>query len=188
MITYRNNIRASDIVAIEAITRRTGFFREDEVAVAKELACEAVDSPNSLYRFVIAELNEETNGKVDTKIVGYTCYNKIECSLVSYDLDWIVVDKDMQGQHIGRALLLKTEEYILAEGGKFIYTETSSQPLYESTRQFYLKCGYKLSAEFEDFYDIGDNKLVFVKDCRTIVTVQDGGERSTGIPACVPNI
>ncbi|MDR2338220.1 MAG: GNAT family N-acetyltransferase [Deltaproteobacteria bacterium] len=154
-VAYRNIVKESDISVITALTRNTDFFREDEVLIAQNLIAELVIDPESIYKFLIAE--------VQGQVVGYTCYNKIECSLISYDLDWVVVDKNFQGQQIGKALLRKTEDIIFAAGGKFIYAETSGQALYENTRKFYLACNFKLAAEFPDFYDFGDNKLVFVK-------------------------
>jgi hypothetical protein len=41
--------------------------------------------------------------------------------------------------------------------------ETSSRPLYEPTRRFYLACGYRLEAQLEDFYAPGDGKVIFLK-------------------------
>jgi hypothetical protein len=45
-----------------------------------------------------------------------------------------------------------------------VYIETSSRPIYESTRQFYLKTGYRVEAILQDFYADGDSKYIFVKD------------------------
>jgi len=39
--------------------------------------------------------------------------------------------------------------------------ETSGRPLYEPTRQFYLKNGYELEATLREFYGSGDDKLVY---------------------------
>jgi len=55
------------------------------------------------------------------------------------------------------------EKTVRALGGKGIYIETSSLPKYEPTRAFYLKNGYPEKARFEDFYDTGDDKVVYVK-------------------------
>ena len=64
---------------------------------------------------------------------------------------------------IGRSLLEETESVIGKMGGKGIYVETSSQELYAPTRSFYLKNNYVEKARFEDFYDRGDAKIVYVK-------------------------
>ena len=48
-------------------------------------------------------------------------------------------------------------------GGKGIYLETSSTEKYIPTREFYLRCNYKIEAQIKDFYDDGDDKVIFVK-------------------------
>ena len=52
---------------------------------------------------------------------------------------------------------------IASRGGGRVYAETSGRPLYESTRAFYLRCGYRREAELADFYAPGDAKVIFVK-------------------------
>ena len=55
------------------------------------------------------------------------------------------------------------KEEVNAAGGLDVYIETSSRALYQPTQSFYAKAGYRLAAEFPDFYAAGDGKLVFVK-------------------------
>jgi hypothetical protein len=55
------------------------------------------------------------------------------------------------------------EEDIKSMGGKNIWIETSSRPLYDPTRMFYLKSGCEIIAELPDFYGQNDNKLIFLK-------------------------
>ena len=64
---------------------------------------------------------------------------------------------------IGKRLLSETESHIRSLGGKGIYAETSSKALYAPTRAFYERNGYLVRARFEDFYDAGDDKVVYVK-------------------------
>lgn len=153
---FRSEVRESDIETIREIVISTGFFREDEVIVAVELAEERLSKGKSSgYEFLFLESGGKT--------VAYSCYGLIPCSLLSYDLYWIVTHNDFRGKGLGSALLNKTEENIHQLGGKAVYIETSSQDKYLPTQNFYLKNRYDLKARFEDFYDIGDDKLVFVK-------------------------
>jgi hypothetical protein len=52
---------------------------------------------------------------------------------------------------------------VAARSGKKIWIDTSSRPLYEPTRQFYLKMGYEKVAELPDFYALNDSKVIFLK-------------------------
>ncbi|MCC6126317.1 MAG: GNAT family N-acetyltransferase [Pirellulales bacterium] len=124
--------------------------------VAVELVEERLaKGPASGYHFVFAER--------DGQVLGYTCYGPIALTAASYDLYWIAVDQAHQGQKIGIILLAKTEELILASGGRQVYIETSNRGQYASTRGFYLHCGYREAAVLPDFYDRGDDKVIYEK-------------------------
>ncbi|HUS86242.1 MAG TPA: GNAT family N-acetyltransferase [Bacteroidales bacterium] len=155
-IKIRTEVRPGDRSAVEKIVTSTGFFRSDEIKVAVELIEEKLtQGDGSGYEFVFAEIGDQ--------VAAYVCFGLIPCSLISYDLYWIATDKDYQKKGLGKLLLEKTEDIVRAGGGKAIYIETSSRPLYEPTRVFYLRNGYQLKARLEDFYDISDDKLIFFK-------------------------
>jgi ribosomal protein S18 acetylase RimI-like enzyme len=155
-ISFRTHVKFADIDEVTEIVRSTGFFREDEIEVARELVDEAFHiGEESGYEFIFAE--------VDGRTVAYSCYGLIPCTLKSYDLYWIATHNDFRGKGIGRAVLEKTEEAVNHLGGKTVYVETSSREQYMSTRVFYEKNNYILKARFEDFYDIGDDKCVYTK-------------------------
>ncbi|MGD8439767.1 MAG: hypothetical protein PVG53_04480 [Holophagae bacterium] len=44
-----------------------------------------------------------------------------------------------------------------------VWVENAGRPRYQSTRAFYLACGYYVAAKLEDFYSPGDDKVIFVK-------------------------
>ena len=140
----------------DSILRACQFFRDDEIAVALELIDDRLaKGKDSEYHFVVAIHNEN--------LVGYCCYGRIACTLHSFDLYWIVVDPALHRGGIGRKLVAAVEERVRAMGGKRIYIDTSSRPIYEPTHRFYTSCGYKTVANLHEFYAPGDNKLVMLK-------------------------
>jgi ribosomal protein S18 acetylase RimI-like enzyme len=161
MITREPFILRSEVVpgdpdTIEKIVRSTGFFREDEILVAVELAEERLQKgAASGYEFLFVE--------IAGKAVAYSCYGLIPCTLHSFDLYWIAAHKDYMNQGIGTCLLRETEQAIFRSGGTGIYVETSSKEQYAPTRAFYEKNQYLLKCRFEDFYAPGDHKVVYVK-------------------------
>jgi len=155
-VTLRTFVRDSDREEVRRVVASTGFFHDYEVAIAVELVEERLaKGPASGYHFFFAEQ--------DGRVVGYACYGPIACTLHSYDLFWIVVEQERRGQGIGRRLLAETEKAIAALGGRRIYAETSSRPLYAPTRAFYESSGFRAEAVLADFYAPGDDKVVFVK-------------------------
>ena len=154
--TLRTIPGPQDPARIKEIVSSTGFFREDEIHVAVELVEEWLSKGEvSGYEFLFAEIGGTT--------VAYSCYGLIPCTLHSYDLYWIATHKDFMNKGIGRALLRETEKAIQKAGGIGIYVETSSKEQYAPTRAFYENNDYILKARFEDFYDRGDDKVVYIK-------------------------
>ena len=153
---FREEVVPGDVEAVRAMVAATGFFSEEEVAIAAELVQERLEEgPSSGYEFVMAE--------VDGVVQGYSCYGLIPCSTVSWDLYWIAVAPNQQGSGLGRRILELTEQRIAQKGGLAVYAETSGKDLYVPTRAFYERRGYDTGAVFQDFYAPGDAKYVFVK-------------------------
>lgn len=155
-ITFRYEATLADRSAVRDLVAATGFFRDDEVAVAVELVDERlVKGPPSGYHFVFAE--------VAGVVAGYACYGPIACTVWSYDLFWIAVDPRFQRHGLGRKLVEEAERLIREAGGRRVYIETSGKEQYVPTRGFYERCGYALDVELAEFYGPGDSKVVYVK-------------------------
>jgi ribosomal protein S18 acetylase RimI-like enzyme len=154
--TLREEVRPQDESAVRTLVAATGFFRDDEVAIAGELVQERLArGPATGYEFVFIDHQD--------RLLGYACYGLVPCSTVSWDLYWIAVDPDLQGAGIGGRLLATVEDRIRARGGVALYAETSGRPLYRLTRAFYRRQGFAEGAVFADFYALDDDKVVFVK-------------------------
>jgi GNAT superfamily N-acetyltransferase len=154
--SFRAEVLPADRDAVRAILESSGFFYPEEIDVAVELVDERLArGMDSGYHFDFAE----TGGRV----VGYTCFGPIAGTKASFDLYWIGVHQDHRGGGLGRRLLGRAEQSIRSLGGGRVYVETSSRPLYEPTRGFYLSCGYRVEAVLEDFYAPADGKVIFLK-------------------------
>ena len=155
-LTYRQEVRPEDREAVGRHVRATGFFSEEEHLIAVELVDERLAKGEaSGYFFVFAEEED--------RLLGYTCFGPIPGSLHSYDLYWIAVDPKAQGRGLGKKLMAESERLMAEWGARRIYADTSSRPQYQSTRAFYLACGYVQEALLADFYAPGDGKAIFVK-------------------------
>lgn len=156
LFTFRHTPIPEDSLSIRRIVKSTGFFYDFEVDVAVELVGERLEKGlESGYLFTFIE--------VDNEVAGYACYGLIPCTVCSYDLYWIAVDNKFRGQGLGKKIMTEVEKEIAKIGGHNIYIETSSREKYIPTQNFYISCNCTLEARFKDFYDIGDDKLVYVK-------------------------
>ena len=135
----------------------TRFFRPNEVAVAREvLDASLTHSAGGLYQSYTA--------LKDGQPVGWICFGPTPCSRGTFDIDWIVVSGECQNQGVGSALLAHAERIIAEHGGILIVIETSSRPVYDPTRQFYVKHGYTCMAKVPGFYGPGDDKDIYSKN------------------------
>jgi ribosomal protein S18 acetylase RimI-like enzyme len=155
-VTYREQIKPSDLDAISRIVESSTFFSAEEIDLACELAQEKLSGGEACsYHFLF--------GEDEDFVWGYTCFGQIPATAGSYDLYWIAVDNHLRANGLGKQLLKKTEDIISASGGKHVYVETSSRYQYRTTHRFYEGCGYLKEALLKDFYAEGDSKIIYSK-------------------------
>jgi ribosomal protein S18 acetylase RimI-like enzyme len=149
-------MRAADKPALMKILENTPEFKPFEVVVAEELIDYYLsDEVKSGYNILIAEDEGE--------VAGYVCYGETPCTVGTWDLYWIAVDRSRRGKGIGKLLTADVEAAVRKRHGRLVFIETSSMPLYENTRQFYLARGYEVVARIPDFYMPGDDKIILQK-------------------------
>ncbi|HPG35166.1 MAG TPA: GNAT family N-acetyltransferase [bacterium] len=153
----RDKIVQTDLEFIREILVSTGFFYDFEVATAVEIGEEVLAKGDAAgYHFLFVE-------DEDFKPYGFTSFGDIPCTKNRFDLYWIGVHEKMRGKGIGSVLLKESEKAVKSLDGKILYIETSARELYNPTRGFYLKNGYKIETILEDFYDDGDGKVIYSK-------------------------
>lgn len=95
--------------------------------------------------------------------VGFGYCAPVAMSDRTWYLWWIVVGKQAQKSGLGTRLLKHVEDLVRAANGRVLFLETSSLPLYEPTRRFYVKNGYEIAAVLQDYYADGHDMVVFRK-------------------------
>ena len=148
---FQNKDRAK----IQEILEEARNFTSEEVEVAMSLVDEMIRG-GSTYRFLVA-VNQ------DDIPVGYICYGPTPMTAGTWDIYWIAVSKRFQRRHVGFLLLRQAEKEIAGHRGRLILIDTSSKPSYRSTRAFYYKMGYRVSARIRGFYSDRDDRLIFCK-------------------------
>jgi hypothetical protein len=149
-------IRATDRSAIRELLVGTDAFQPHEIDVAMELVDIALTNPQQqdYHPYVMIE------GGV---IVAYVCFGRNPMSRITYDLYWIATRSGNMRRGHGRAIFELVEREIRAQGGCQVIIETSSKEKYRGTREFYERIGCTLAARLPDFYDVGDDQLIYSK-------------------------
>lgn len=78
-------------------------------------------------------------------------------------LTMIGVRQDRHRQGRGAALLEHIEQELRAGGQRLLLVETSSTPAFDRARSFYRSCGYDEEARVRDYYEPGDDMVLFRK-------------------------
>ena len=158
-LRFRDAAADGDRHAVPALAASTGFFSDEEIAVAAELVeARLGQGLASGYRFVFAERGDALD--------GYVCFGQIPLTRSSFDLYWIAVRPEAQRSGLGRRLMERAEAAARDLGGTAMYIETSTRAQYLPTRTFYRRLGYRLAAELPDFYGPGDGQAIFTKQLR----------------------
>jgi ribosomal protein S18 acetylase RimI-like enzyme len=142
--------------AVINILNATPEFNPMDLATAIEVIEDYLQDPeHSGYHTLVAE--------IDSKVAGYVCYGHNNMTESTWDIYWIAVSHDHQGQGVGRQLMAFAEKNIQSAGGKLIILETSSTPIYDKTNRFYVSLDYKLDCRIKDFYSPGDDQIIYEK-------------------------
>ena len=151
-------MRPQDKAPVLDLIRATGMFLPGEVVVAEELIDIYLDVPEQNdYQIVVAD-DEGREG-----VAGYLTWGPTPMAEDAYDLYWMAVAPAEQGKGRGKELVRWLEAEVRKLNGRMIVIETSSQPKYHPTRQFYIGLGYKEVARIPDFYKPGDDRVIYAK-------------------------
>ncbi len=99
----------------------------------------------------------------DAGPVGVAYYAPERLTEGTWNLYLIAIHPDRQEQGRGAALLRYVEDQLRQRGERLLLVETSGVPEFEYQRAFYRKCGYTEEARIRDFYQVGDDKVIFRK-------------------------
>ncbi|HSW58586.1 MAG TPA: GNAT family N-acetyltransferase [Dehalococcoidales bacterium] len=145
-----------DKQSILEILYNTPEFNPMDLAVAIEVIDDYLQNPvDSGYNIMVAE--------IDSNIAGYICYGHNSMTVSTWEIYWIAVSHNLQGQGIGRQLMAEAEENIRKAGGKLIVLETSSTSLYDKTNRFYINLDYKIDCQIKDYYAPNDDMILYEK-------------------------
>ncbi|WP_427158462.1 N-acetyltransferase family protein [Aliinostoc sp. HNIBRCY26] len=149
-------ITPDDTTALIALAEATGLFQSDQLQTLSEMLVDYFRGNSDSNHFWLTDDDDDC-------LVG-VAYCEIELMTnQTWNLQLIAIRPDYQGQGRGTKLLHYVEQTLTLRGGRMLLVETSGLPELKRTRAFYAKCGYEEEARIRDFYDAGDDKVVFRK-------------------------
>jgi ribosomal protein S18 acetylase RimI-like enzyme len=76
----------------------------------------------------------------------------------------LAIHKEHQGKGIGSELMAFLENHLRNQGERVLLVETSGLDEFEMTRQFYKNNNYEIIARIPEYYEAGDDKVIFYKN------------------------
>ncbi|WAC07308.1 MAG: GNAT family N-acetyltransferase [Thermodesulfobacteriota bacterium] len=151
-------ILACDKEKLFHLVKQRGTFNEKEIEIAIEVIEDTLTFPEKKEYYTFCAL--EDNGD----IAGFICFGPIPMTDRCYDLYWIAVDEKFSRNGIGKKLLEAMENFVVKEKARRIYIDTSSTAPYTPARTFYENHGFRLVTVLLDFYRLGDDKIILMKE------------------------
>ncbi len=148
----------ADTPALIELAIATEVFLPDEVGFLREVLDDLHAGRSGADHQVHVWADEQTGPPV-----GVVYFGPNEMGDRTWDLLWISVAPNRQGEGIGGELIRFVEERIREAGGRLLIIDTSSLPRFDATHAFYRKHGYEEVARVPDFYEDGDSKVIFSK-------------------------
>jgi ribosomal protein S18 acetylase RimI-like enzyme len=146
-------ITPDDKTALIALAESVDLFGPDELGQVSEMLSGYLDGNNESGEFWITD---DDNGLIS---VAYCAPERMTNG--TWNLLLIAVHPDYQGQGRGAALMRHVEQVLSTRGERLLLVETIAS--FDHTRSFYTKCGYEEEACIRDYYDAGQDKIVYRK-------------------------
>jgi ribosomal protein S18 acetylase RimI-like enzyme len=143
--------------AIMHLVVSAGNFSAAEIECALELVDIFLNHETQTDYHIVVAMDSAS------KVNAYACWGPVPLTKGTFDLYWIATDPNLRGRGFGRALMTYVENKALERNGRLLVAETSAKASYTRTVDFYRRLGYLEASRIEDFYDVGDDRLIFVK-------------------------
>ena len=151
--------QAQDRAAINAVAESCGLFAGDELEAVDEMVGEYFAGNLPGHKWFVYD-------EPDAGIVGAAYVAPETLTRGTWNLLFIGLAAGHQGGGRGGALVAHVEHWLREAGERILIVETSGRDEYVQTRAFYAKHGFDLEGRIREFYDVGDDKVVYRKALR----------------------
>ncbi len=146
------NIAKRDIPHLKNVIDSTGLFPSE---LLDDMIADYFNNSNSSDIWLTLELEGAP------VVIAYCAPERLTSG--TYNLYLIAVSKDHQGKGLGSSMMQYIEQLLKEQGNRVLLVETSGLPEFELTRRFYDKSNYQREAVIREFYQAGEDKIIFWK-------------------------
>jgi ribosomal protein S18 acetylase RimI-like enzyme len=151
------SITAEDISRVVALTVEAELFTPDESGIVEQMMADYVSAKAADGHTCVVD---EQDGRL--RAVAY--YEPLPATDRTWELTMIGVHRDHHRHGVGTLLLQSVEADLAGRGQRLLLVETSARPMFDRARAFYRACGYGEEARVRDYYEAGDDMVLFRKE------------------------
>lgn len=141
-----------DFIGLKEILNSTGLFPPEMLEEMMRPYFEDADSGEIWFSALL-----------DNEVVGFAyCAPEKFCD-GTYNLLAIGIDPEKQGHGIGNKLIKHLEKSLQSAGARLLMVESSGSPDYDLSRRFYQRQNFELVATIADYWQEGEDKVIFTK-------------------------
>lgn len=130
------------------------FFTKRALGIIKD-NLKSIGNKNEEYYCLIAE--------IEKKVVGNLIFNKDITGDLVYEFKWLSTDCSMRYRPYVFKKLMEAGEEFLKNKARLFILYTSNTDNEKNTQSMFLKLGYTKVAVLPDFWDDGDDRVIFMK-------------------------
>ena len=149
-------VEPPDRAAVLTIAHTSGLFPADELDDIAATLDRYLSGTSTDDRWIIATDSASP--------VGIAYYAPERMTNGTWNLYMLAIDADHQHRGHGAALVSHVEHDLrTGSQARLLLIETSGVPEFAGQRAFYTQLGYHLEARIREFYDTGDDKIIYRK-------------------------
>ncbi|QKP77218.1 GNAT family N-acetyltransferase [Methyloligella sp. GL2] len=154
---WRRNVTADDVGRVRGLLEASKLFSTAEIGLAAEMIADRLEKGvRSQYHFILTERGGALS--------GFACFGPIDDTEDDdYDLYWIAVAPEEQGEGLGRELYERAEAAMIKSGAKHIYAEAPNSVDFLKCRRFLQGLGFMEAARLRHFRGPGEGKVIYEK-------------------------
>ncbi len=146
----------ADRAAMHALVADVGLFAAEELDEVGD-TLDAFFSEQAGSDFWVV-------GVVGAAVVALGYYAPERMTRGTWNLYLLAVHPDHQGMGHGRGVVRFVEDDLRSRGARLLLIETSGVAEFHAQRDFYAGLVYRQEAVIRQFYDAGDDKVIFALD------------------------
>jgi ribosomal protein S18 acetylase RimI-like enzyme len=151
-----------DAAAVVDIAVDSGLFPAEASGVVDTMMRDYFTAKRDAGHVCVVDVADDGASGGRPRAVAY--YEPAVAADGTWYLTMIAVRAAGQGAGRGGALMAHVEDDLRRRQQRLLLVETSGTPDFARTRAFYVRCAYEQEARVRDYYEPGDDMVLFRKD------------------------